>query len=175
MEEWIHRETAFSGRLIRIDRGTVRLDDGRETQREVMVHPGGVGVVPVVGDSVVLVRQFRIAIGRDMLEIPAGKFEPGDTPELRARLELEEEAGLTLGRLVPIGVMYPSVGFLSEVLHLFLAFDLREVPARPEWDERIEVVRMSLDDARRRLRAHEFEDAKTRVGLHALFDSVERG
>jgi ADP-ribose pyrophosphatase len=173
METWIHRETAFTGRLIRIDHGTVRLDDGREAKREVMVHPGGVGVVPVLDDAVVLVRQFRIAIGREMLEIPAGKFEPGDTPELRARLELEEETGFSPGRLEPIGRMYPSVGFLSEALHLFLAFDLRPVPPRPEWDEQIEIVRMPLAEVRARLRAHEFEDGKTRVGLHALLDRLD--
>src|SRR6185503_13824242 len=105
-----------------------------------MVHPGGVGIVPVINDAVVLVRQFRIAIGRDMLEIPAGKFEPGDTPESRARIELEEETGFAPGRLVPAGRMYPSVGFLTEALHIFLAFDLREVGRRPEWDEQIEVI-----------------------------------
>ncbi len=172
MESWVSRETVYNGKLVRLDRGTVRLDDGREAQREVMVHPGGVAVVPVLGDAVVFVRQYRVAIGRDLLEIPAGKFEPGDTPEARARIELEEEAGYTPGRLVSIGRMYPSPGFLSEVLHLFIAFDLREVPARPEWDERIEIIRMPIAEARRRLRAHEFEDGKTRVGLHALVEHL---
>lgn len=173
METWISRETVFNGKLLRLDRGTVRLDDGREAQREVVVHAGGVGIVPVLGDALVLVRQFRIAIGREMLEIPAGKFEPGDTPEHRARIELEEETGFTPGRLVPIGQMYPSVGFLTESLHLFLAFDLREVGARPEWDERIEIVKMPLAEVRTRLRKHEFEDGKTRVGLHALLDHLD--
>jgi len=173
METWIRRETKFTGKIIRIDAGTVRLDDGREAQREVMVHPGGVGVLPVLGDAVVLVRQFRIAIGRDMLEIPAGKFEPGDTPERRALVELEEETGYAAGRLEPIGRMYPSVGIMSEALHLFLAFDLRPVPARPEWDEQIEVVTMPLAEVRAGLRAHSFEDAKTRIALHALVDRLD--
>ncbi len=173
METWIHRETKFTGKIIRIDAGTVRLDDGREAQREVMVHPGGVGVLPVLDDGVVLVRQFRIAIGRDMLEIPAGKFEPGDTPEKRALAELEEETGYSAGRLESIGKMYPSVGILSEALHLFLAFDLRQVPARPEWDEQIEVVTMPLAEVRAGLRKHAFEDGKTRVALHALLDRLD--
>ncbi len=172
METWIARETVYNGKLVRLDRGTVRLDDGLEAQREVMVHPGGVAVVPVQGDSVVFVRQFRIAIGKDLLEIPAGKLEPGDTLEHRARLELEEEAGFSAGRLVPAGKMYPSPGFLSEVLHLFLAFDLRAVPVRPEWDERIEVVTMPIAEAQRRLHAHEFEDGKTRIGLHVLIEHL---
>lgn len=173
METWTHRETKFSGKIIRVDQGTVRLDDGREAQREVMVHPGGVGILPVLQDAVLLVRQYRIAIGRDMLEIPAGKFEPGDTPEGRALAELEEETGHTAGRLEPIGRMYPSVGILTEALHLFLAFDLRPVPARPEWDEQIEVVRMPMAEVRAGLRAYAFEDGKTRVALHALMDRLD--
>jgi ADP-ribose pyrophosphatase len=173
METWISRETVFNGKLLRLDRGTVRLDDGREAQREVVVHPGGVAIVPVLGDTVVFVRQFRIAIGREVLEIPAGKFEPGDTPEHRARIELEEETGLSPGRLLPIGRMYPSVGFLTESLHLFLAFDLREVGPRPEWDERIEIVKMPIVEVRTRLKAYEFDDGKTRVGLHALLDHLD--
>lgn len=173
METWINRETKFSGKIIRVDQGTVRLDDGREAQREVMVHPGGVGVLPVLGDAVVLVRQFRIAVGRDMLEIPAGKFEAGDTAEQRALAELEEETGYTAGRLEPIGRMYPSVGILTEALHLFLAFELSPVPPRPEWDEQIEVVTMPLDEVRAGLRSHTFEDGKTRVALHALMDRLD--
>jgi ADP-ribose pyrophosphatase len=175
METWISRETVYQGKLVRLDRGSVRLDDGQEAQREVMVHPGGVAVVPVVDDTVVFVKQFRIAIGRDLLEIPAGKFEPGDSPENRARLEMEEETGFTPGRLVPVGVIYPSPGFLAEILHLFLAFDLRVVPARPEWDERIEVVRMPLAEVREKLRANALEDGKTRCGLHALFEHLAAG
>jgi ADP-ribose pyrophosphatase len=173
METWISRETVYNGKLLRLDRGTVRLDDGREAQREVVVHPGGVAIVPVLGGAVVLVRQFRIAVARDMLEIPAGKFERGDTPEHRARIELEEETGFSPGRLLPIGRMYPSVGFLTEALHLFLAFDLREVGPRPEWDERIEIVKMPIAEVRAGLKAHEFEDGKTRVGLHALLDHLD--
>lgn len=173
METWINRETKFAGKIIRVDQGAVRLDDGRETQREVMVHPGGVGVLPVLGDAVILVRQYRIAIGRDMLEIPAGKFEPGDTPEQRGLAELEEETGYTAGRLESIGRIYPSVGILTEALHLFLAFELSPVPARPEWDEQIEVVTMPFADVRAGLRAHTFEDAKTRVALHALVDRLD--
>lgn len=173
METWIHRETKFSGKIIRVDQGTVRLDDGREAQREVMVHPGGVGILPVLDDAVVLVRQFRIAIGRTILEIPAGKFEPGDTPEKRALAELEEETGYTAGRLESIGRMYPSVGILTEALHLFLAYELHPVPARPEWDEQIEIVTMPLAEVRAGLRTHAFEDGKTRVALHALVDRLD--
>lgn len=175
MERWISRETVYDGKLIRVDRGTVRLDDGQEAQREIVEHPGAVAVVPVLDDRVILVNQFRVAMGKCILEIPAGKIEPGDTPEHRARVELEEEAGYTPGRLHPIGRMFPSVGFLTEVIDLFLGFDLRETESHPDWDEDIEVVELPLDEVRRKLHTHEFEDAKTLVGLYALFAHLERG
>lgn len=173
METWVSRETVYDGKLVRLDRGTVRLDDGQEAQREIVDHPGGVAVVPVLGDEVILIRQYRVAIGRPMLEIPAGKLESGDTPEHRARVELQEEAGYAPGRLVPIGRMYPSVGFLTEVLHLFLGFDLVATDRAPDWDEDIEVVPTPLSEVRGKLRVHEFEDAKTTIGLYALLAHLD--
>ncbi len=169
METWIQRETAYQGRIFRVDSGRVRLDDGTETGRDVVVHPGAVAVVPVLHDRVILVRQYRVAVERDMIEIPAGKLEPGDTPEERAQLELAEETGYAAGRLVAAGSVFPSVGILTERIHLFLAFELRPESRSADHDERIEVVPMLLADVRRRLGAREFEDAKTAIGLHALF------
>ncbi len=168
METWIERETGFVGRIFRVECGTVRLDDGTEAKRDVVVHPGAVGIVPVINGRVLLVRQYRIAVERDMLEIPAGKLEPGDSPEERAQIELAEEVGFAAGRLVPAGWVFPSVGILSECIHLFLAFDLRPERRDADGDERIDVVPTPISDIGRQLREHEFEDAKTIIGLHAL-------
>jgi ADP-ribose pyrophosphatase len=173
METWIKRETIYQGRIFRVDSGRVRLDDGTETGRDVIVHPGAVGIVPVIDDRVILVRQYRVAIEREMLEIPAGKLEPGDTPERRAQIELAEETGFAAGRMEPAGRLYPSVGILTERIDVFLAFDLRPESREADDDERIEVVPMPLSEVRRRLRSHEFEDAKTVVGLHALFARLD--
>ena len=170
METWIRRKTVYEGRMFRVDSGRVRLDDGTETGRDVIVHPGAVGIVPVIDGRVILVRQYRVAVERgDMLEIPAGTLEPGDTPEQRAQFELAEEIGFVAGKLLPAGAVFPSVGILTERIHLFLAFDLRPESRDADGDERIEIVQMALDDARARLLAGHFEDAKTVVGLHALF------
>jgi ADP-ribose pyrophosphatase len=174
VEEWIRRETVFDGSIFRVESGAVRLDDGTETKRDVIVHPGAVAMVPVHDDHVVFVRQYRIAVGRDMLEIPAGKLEPGDTPESRAQVELAEEIGYVADRLVPAGRVYPSVGFLDECQHMFLAFDLREESREADGEERLEVVHLSLDEVRQRLHAYEFEDAKTVIGLKTLLGYLER-
>ncbi len=168
METWVRRETMYQGKLVTLCRGSVRLDDGRQALREVVEHPGGVAIVPFSGDTVVFVRQFRVAVGKDMLEVPAGKLEGNEEPEHRARAELEEETGYRAGRLVPAGHFYPSPGFLTEKLHVYLALDLERTAQRLEWDEAIEVVELSIEDVRRRLAAHIFDDAKTIIGLHAL-------
>lgn len=173
METWISRKTVYDGRIFRVDSGRVRLDDGTETGRDVIVHAGAVGVVPVIDGRVIFVRQYRIAIERELIEIPAGKLEPGDTPEQRAQVELAEEIGFVAGKLVPAGALLPSVGILTERIHLFLAFDLRPESRDADGDERIEVVPMPLNDVRARLRAGEFEDAKTVAGLHALFAHLD--
>lgn len=175
MESWIQRKTAFNGRIFRVETGSVRLADGAEALRDVIVHAGAVGIVPVIDGSVVFVRQYRIAVEREMIEIPAGKLEPGDTPEHRAQLELQEEIGYAARRLVPVGGILPSVGILSERVHLFLAFDLHPQTREADPDEHIEIVRMALPEVRRRLAEFEFEDAKTIAGLYALFGHLESG
>lgn len=154
--------------------GEVRLDDGHTAVREVLRHPGGVGIVPVLGDSVILISQFRITIGRQILEIPAGKREPGEDPEVCARRELEEEIGYRAGRVVPASTYYSSVGFVDERMHLYMAFDLQETTRRPDRDERIHPVVLSLDEVRRRLEHRLFEDSKTIIGLRELLAYQER-
>lgn len=174
MEEWVDSEQVYAGKIVGLRVGEVRLDGGIKAFREVVEHPGGVGIVPVLGDSVVLVRQYRIAVGRDVLEIPAGKREcAGEPVEHRARCELEEETGYRAGRLEPAGSIFASVGYCSEEIFIFLAFDLEKVGQNLEYDEQIELVKVPLADIPRRLAAGEIKDSKTVVGLHALMKRME--
>lgn len=173
METWFESETVYEGKIVTLKRGRVRLDDGGEAVREVVEHNGGVVIAPCLGDSVVLVRQYRIAVGKELLELPAGKLEGEEEAVERGRIELEEETGYRAGQMIPAGHFYPSCGFLTENLHLFLALDLEKTRQNLEWDEVIEVVEMPLSEVRQRLRAHAFDDAKTIIGLHALLAHVE--
>ena len=168
METWIESETLYEGKVLTLKRGRVRLKDGREAEREIVEHNGAVVIAPKLGDSVVLVRQYRIALGKELLELPAGKLEGEEDPVERGRVELEEETGYRAARMIPAGHFYPSCGFLTEKLYLYIALDLEKTQQRLEWDEDIEVVEMSLSEVRQRLRTHTFEDAKTIIGLHAL-------
>jgi 8-oxo-dGTP pyrophosphatase MutT (NUDIX family) len=167
-ETWLDSKRLYEGQVVSLRVGHVELEDGAVALREVVEHPGGVAIVPVLGDSVLLIRQYRIAIGRDIIEVPAGKLEGAEPVETRARCELEEETGYRADTWIPLPPIYASVGYTSEKIHMFLALDLEKTVQRLEADERIEIVPVSLTGLPQRLAQGEFEDAKTCVGLHAL-------
>jgi len=173
MERWIEQKTVFDGRIFDVQTGEARMDDGTVAYREMVRHPGGVCVAPLHDGKVILIRQFRIAVDDYVLELPAGKLEGNEDPEFRGRAELAEETGYRAGRMVPVGFTYASVGYCSERIHLYLAFDLEPVGQNLEFDEAIEVVEMPLDEVRRRLATNAIPDAKTVVGLTRLFNHLD--
>lgn len=168
METWVKKERRFEGRIFAVDVGEARLDDGSLAVREMVAHHGGVAVVPVLGEDVVLIRQYRIVVGKEMLEIPAGRLEGDEPPEARARAELTEEVGYQAGELVLVHSYFSSAGFTDERMYVYLAFDLVETARNLEFDERIEVVRVPIKAIAGMLAAGEIEDAKTIIGLQAL-------
>ena len=174
MEHWVSPEVKFSGRIFTVRAGGITLDDGTPAYREVIDHPGGVCVLPFDGTHVTLVRQYRIAVGEEVLEAVAGKLEPGDDPAQRARLELEEEAGIHAETLVEVGGIFGCVGFCSERIFLYLALDLRYGIARPEAEERLELETFTLDEVKQLLARHAFKDAKTIVLLERLIRRTEQ-
>lgn len=172
METWTSSKVIYDGKIVRLRTGDVRLEDGTAAKREVVEHPGGVCVVPYTGTSVLFVRQYRIAIGKEILELPAGKLEGSEDPAARGHQELIEEAGYEAAEMLSLGHVYPTVGFCSEKIHLYLARGLRHVGQQQEADERITVVERGLDEIRRGLRENTFEDAKTVVGLYRFLHVI---
>lgn len=167
MESWQERTEVFRGPIFTVFTGAARLDDGQLARRDVVAHRGGVGVVPILGERVLLVRQFRLAGGREFLELPAGLREPGEEPAATAARELAEEVGYAAGRLIPLARYYTSPGFTDEVTELFLALDLTPATGARDWDERLEPAELPLAELPAALAAGTFLDGKTLVGLYA--------
>lgn len=167
-ERLIGSRTVFEGRLLSLRVDQVELPDGRRAEREVVVHPGAVAVVPVLSDGrVVLIRQYRHAAGALLWELPAGLRRPGEAPEDCARRELAEEIGLAPGALATLFSTYLSPGCSTELIHIFVARDLRPAGAPPEPDEQIEPVAMSLEEALALIRRGEVQNAAAICGLLA--------
>ncbi|MFO0691263.1 MAG: NUDIX hydrolase [Myxococcota bacterium] len=144
----------------------VTLPNGKSTLVDLLKHPGAAAVVPFLDDGrVLLIRQYRHAAGGYLLEVPAGKLDPGEAPEVCAARELEEETGYRAGRVEKLGAIWPSPGFTDEKIHLYAAYDLREAEQRLEDDEVIELVPMAFDEAIRRVRDGGIDDAKTGMAL----------
>lgn len=156
----------YEGKVLALDVDEVEEPGGIRAIREVVRHRGSVACLAVHADErVVLVRQYRYAVDQAVWELPAGRLDPGESPEAGARRELEEETGLAAGRLEPLSVFYTTPGFCDEAMHLFRATQLASVPPRPEQDERIEVRTCSLDEAREMIGCGEVKEGKTLVAL----------
>lgn len=161
-EERITSEQAFKGKLIGVRVDRVRTDSGRETTREVVEHPGAVAILPVLDDGrVLLVRQFRYAVGQELLEVPAGTREPGEEPRATAARELREEVGYEAGRIEEMFVYYISPGWCNERLFGYRATGLTEVGAEPDQDENLEIVPVDPRDVPALIANGEIADAKT--------------
>lgn len=147
----------------------MRLASGRVTTREIVEHRPSVVMVPLDGEGTIyLIRQLRHAVDREILELPAGTTEPGETPEECVRRELQEEIGYAPGRVEEIGGFYTAPGYSTEYLHLFLATELVPSPAVAEDTEYIKPVRLPLEEVIRLIAAGQIQDAKTIAGLHLL-------
>lgn len=165
-ETIINSQRLYDGRIVVLDLLDVRLPNGEHSRREVVRHPGAVAVVPLDADgSVILVRQYRIAADRVMLEIPAGTLDPGEPAATCAERELQEEAGLRPGRLDSLGGIFAAPGYTTEYIHLFLATELSASSLEMDDDEFIEVVRLPFDEALRMIDDGEIDDSKTVAGL----------
>lgn len=156
----------FQGRIITLNVETVELPDGTRTDLEIVHHPGGAAVVAVDAQNrVCVLRQYRHAAGGWVWELPAGKLEPNEAPELTARRELQEEAGTAALHWRSLGQYVSSPGILTERVHLFLATGLRAVTAEPEAGEVLEVHWVPIAEALQRVHSGEYADGKTGLGL----------
>jgi len=161
-----NRELLFSGLVVNLEQMEVRIGRKGWHVYQIVRHPGGVGVLPLHDDgTITLIRQLRPAVGGTLLEIPAGRLQPGEDPSACGRREMAEETGLSARELAPLGYFYPSPGVFDEVIHLFLGTGLSQGAPEPEHYEEIETVRMPIGEAVRLAVAGEIRDGKTIAAL----------
>lgn len=165
-EKLTSSERLFEGKVINLRRDEVILPNGRTGMREVVEHPGAVAVVPVTKEgNIILVRQFRHPIGQVILEIPAGKLDPGEAPADCAVRELAEETGFRANKLRKLTAMYTTPGFSNEIIHLYLAQDLVESDKQPDEDEFIHTEVFTSEQVHQMMASGELCDAKSLVAL----------
>jgi ADP-ribose pyrophosphatase len=165
-ETTLRSERIYSGRIIRLDILDVRLPDGKEARREIIRHPGAVAIVALdEAQNVLLVRQYRNAADRILLEIPAGTLHPGEEPDACAWRELQEETGFLPGKLDHVGGIYAAPGYTTEYIHLYYATQLSESRLAMDDDEFIEVERLPLAEALTMIEQGMIADGKSVAGL----------
>lgn len=165
-EETLRSEEVYRGRIFRVEQVLVRLPNGQEGKRDVVRHPGAVAVIAWADpETILLVRQYRLAAGCELWEIPAGKLEAGEDPAACAARELMEETGYAPENLTELASFYTSPGFSSELLYLYEACGLRAAAGEKDADEFLEVRRVPWPTALDWLRRGEIRDAKTMIAL----------
>ena len=160
------RHRVFAGRVLDVGAEVHEMPDGRSSEFEIIRHPGGAAILPVLDDGrILLIRQFRPAVGGMVFEIPAGRLEPGEAPQSCAVRELSEEAGYVPGEVLSLGSFWSTVGFCDERVYLFLGRELAAVEQRLEPDEVIDLCPMSIGDAMHKIGSGEILDSKTQLAL----------
>lgn len=168
-EKTISSEPIFKGHVVALKVDEVELPNGKKAKREIINHPGAVAVIAVTDDNkIILVEQYRKALERSIVEIPAGKIDPGEAPIKTAHRELEEETGYQAGSMEHVHSFATSPGFADEVIHLYVARDLRKVdkPLAADEDEFVELMTATAEDAEQLMAEGKIYDAKTMLAVY---------
>jgi ADP-ribose pyrophosphatase len=174
MDETISSKLIYDGRVVKLRVDTVRIPDGRETTREIVEHADCIGVVVVDGANVLLVRQYRKPPEKELLEIPAGGIDPGETPEEAVKREMQEETGYLPRKLVKLGGYYLAPGYSTEYLHLYLATDLVVSQRIAEDTAEITLVKIPVGEISDLLASGRISDGKSIAGLYMFLAHRER-
>lgn len=165
-EKTVDSEPIFDGKIIKVRKDRAELENGEIVNRELVVHPGGVCIVPVTADGeILMVKQFRYPFQEVLTELPAGKLEFGEDHREAGLRELREETGMVCEKFEYLGVCYPSVAYLTEKIHMYLATGLSFEQQSLDEDEFLDVVKIKFDDAVKMIMNGELPDAKTQCAI----------
>lgn len=165
-EKTVGTEPIFDGKIIKVQRDQAELENGAVVTRELVIHPGGVCIVPInENGEVYLVKQFRYPFQEVLTEVPAGKLEFGENHRDAGLRELKEETGAECENFEYLGVMYPSVAYLTEKIHMYLATGLKFDKQSLDEDEFLDVIKIKLSDAVDMVLNGEIKDGKTQTAL----------
>lgn len=166
-EKTMKSEKIYEGKVVNLRIDTVELPDKKYSKREIVEHPGAVGIIPVTDDNcIILVKQFRKAVEKFLLEIPAGKLEVNEEPRETAARELKEETGFSPSKMEYLLEFYTSPGFSDEKVYLFLASELIPGTPCPESGEFLETVKINIDELLTMVERGEIVDSKTIIGIN---------
>lgn len=174
-EKTVSRKQIYQGNIIKVEYVTVTLPDGREATRDIVLHPGASAIVPLSDNGeIYMVRQYRKPIDKISLEIPAGKLDKGEDPRACAERELREETGLTSGNIKHMLSIHSTPGFSNEVLHVYLATELKEGELCADDDEFITSEKIPVSELIDKIISGEITDAKTIIGV-LMADRIIKG
>jgi ADP-ribose pyrophosphatase len=166
MEKTISSRLVYEGRAIKLRIDTVETPDGRQTTREIVEHADCVAIVALdANDNILLVRQYRKAVEKELLEIPAGGIEPGEDPIAAVKREMREETGLLPRKIEPLGGFYSTPGYTTEYLYLYLATEMVPMPLVAEDTAEIKVIPVPKERIRKMITAGDICDSKSIAGL----------
>lgn len=175
-EKTLSQKYLYNGKIIKLRTDTALLPNGRNALREIVEHPGGVGVAALTeNDELILVRQFRYPYQQLLLEIPAGKNDLGENPLVCGKRELKEETGITAESFVYLGELYPTPGYCDEVIHIFAARKLSFGECSPDPDEFVEYEKLPFEKAVNLVMSGKIKDAKTQLAILKIKQLKEKG
>jgi ADP-ribose pyrophosphatase len=175
-EKSISSQTIYEGKIVRLQLDEVELPNGKKATRELVKHPGAVAILPLTDDGrMIVVEQYRKPLERSIVEIPAGKLEPNENPDLCAQRELKEETGFVASKMSHLSSFYTSPGFADELLHLYIAEGLTAGESTPDEDEFLDYRAITLEEAYQMIQSEEIRDAKTIMAIYAWHNRKLRG
>lgn len=167
-EKTLKEEYLFKGKIINVRRDDITLPDGKKAIREVVEHSGGSCVLCEKNGKIFLVKQFRYPYKTELLELPAGKLNAGESPEQTAIRELEEEGGIKAGRVEKMFDVYPSPGYTDEIIRIYRAFDIEETAVKLDEDEFLTGQWYDKGELKDMIKNGEIKDAKTLIALLSI-------